>query len=105
MQRRAAQLDANPHTRPGLSGLWDLALTCSAAQSRNYSYGLALGAGTAFDRTKTVEGAATAVAVDHLARDLGLDLPVCSIVAALTEDRIDVAGALDTLLSRPLKEE
>ena len=105
IQRLAAHLGANPQTMTGLSGFGDLALTCNSTLSRNYRYGLALGAGEAFDKSTTVEGAATAVAVDHLARDLDLDLPVCRIVAELTQDKISVPEALTTLLSRPLKEE
>ena len=34
-----------PHTLMGLSGLGDLVLTCSSTQSRNFSFGLALGRG------------------------------------------------------------
>ena len=36
---------ARPETLTGLSGLGDLILTCSSAQSRNYSFGIALGKG------------------------------------------------------------
>src|SRR3954454_22503955 len=36
---------ARPETLTGLSGLGDLILTCSSAQSRNFSLGLALGKG------------------------------------------------------------
>jgi len=32
-------------------------------------------------------------------------LPICTVVADLTENKTDVATALNTLLSRPLKEE
>src|SRR6516225_9066001 len=38
---------ARPETLTGLSGLGDVILTCSSAQSRNYSYGMALGRGDA----------------------------------------------------------
>ncbi len=36
---------ARPETLVGLSGLGDLILTCSSTQSRNYSFGMALGKG------------------------------------------------------------
>lgn len=105
MQRLALALGAQPDTLAGLSGFGDLVLTCTSEQSRNYRYGLALGAGTAFDQTTTVEGAATALAVRQLAQDRGIDMPICAVVADLTEGKTDVATALNTLLSRPLKEE
>ena len=104
-QRLAAHLGANPQTMTGLSGFGDLALTCNSMLSRNYRYGVAIGEGAAFDASTTVEGAATAVAVTQLAQKLDMDLPICRIVAALTQDKIDVKTALQTLLSRPLKEE
>ncbi|MFZ3580666.1 NAD(P)H-dependent glycerol-3-phosphate dehydrogenase [Loktanella sp. DJP18] len=105
MQRLAEALGADPQTLTGLSGLGDLALTCTSSLSRNYGYGLALGAGTDIDPTMTVEGAATSRAVTRLGQERGIDLPVCAIVAALTDRRIGVETALQTLLRRPLKEE
>lgn len=105
MQRLALALGAQPDTLSGLSGFGDLVLTCTSEQSRNYRYGLALGSGSDFDQNTTVEGAATARAVRQLAEDLDIDMPICTVVADLTENKTDVATALNTLLSRPLKEE
>jgi glycerol-3-phosphate dehydrogenase (NAD(P)+) len=105
MQRLARALGAKPDTLMGLSGLGDLALTCTAPHSRNYRLGLSLGRGDAFDPTITVEGAATARAVTALAGDRQLDMPICAAVAAILDQRISVPQALDALLSRPLKEE
>jgi len=105
MQRLALRLGAEADTLAGLSGFGDLVLTCTSAQSRNYSYGLSIGQGEGFETSKTVEGAATARAVRQLAVDLNLDMPICGVVADLTEGRINAADALNTLLTRPLKEE
>jgi len=105
MQRLAAHFGAQPDTLAGLSGFGDLVLTCTSDQSRNYRYGFALGGGEDFDPKTTVEGAATARAVRQLAADEGIDMPICAVVADLTEAKTDVATALNTLLSRPLKEE
>ena len=105
MQRLAEALGAVPQTLTGLSGLGDLALTCTSSLSRNYRFRLALGAGTEIDPAMTVEGAATSRAVARLGQARGIDLPVCAIVAALTDRQISVKDALQTLLSRPLKEE
>ena len=105
MQRLAAELGADPQTLTGLSGLGDLALTCTSDLSRNYRHGLQLGAGDPVDAGVTVEGAATSRALMSLASQRGLDLPVCGIVARLCAQEIDAATALHLLLSRPLKEE
>ncbi len=105
MQRLAAHLNADPDTLAGLSGFGDLTLTCTSTQSRNYRLGLALGENRSFDSATTVEGAATARAVHALAQKDGLDLPITAAVAGLVENRLDVAAAMKSLLTRPLKEE
>jgi glycerol-3-phosphate dehydrogenase (NAD(P)+) len=105
MQRLATTLGAQSDTLAGLSGFGDLVLTCTSEQSRNYRFGLALGKGEDFDSGATVEGVATARAVRQLAKDLEIDMPICRVVADLTDGQTDVAAALNALLSRPLKEE
>ncbi|SCM69421.1 NAD(P)H-dependent glycerol-3-phosphate dehydrogenase [Donghicola eburneus] len=105
MMRIAGPLGAIPETLMGLSGFGDLTLTCTSPTSRNYAYGFALGQGADYDPTITVEGAATARAVARLARDKDIEMPITSVVAALVEGRLDVSQGMQTLLSRPLKEE
>lgn len=105
MTRLATLLGAQPETLTGLSGFGDLVLTCTSDLSRNFRYGLSLGRGEAFDPTVTVEGAATAQAAASLGRAHALPLPVCSAVADLGQGRLTLPQALDTLLSRPLKDE
>ncbi len=105
MQRLAGQLGADQTTLSGLAGFGDLALTCTSEGSRNYRLGLSLGSGTDFDPKTTVEGASTAKAVRALATELDIDLPICTVVADLIDQKTSVRAALDALLSRPLKEE
>ena len=105
MTRLATALGARPETLTGLSGLGDLVLTCTSEGSRNFRFGLALGAGRDFTPGTTVEGAATARAVAALAPKLGVELPISRLVAGLAEGRIAMEHALDILLNRPLKEE
>jgi glycerol-3-phosphate dehydrogenase (NAD(P)+) len=105
MLRMATALGALPETLVGLSGLGDLALTCTSAMSRNYRLGLALGAGAEFDASITVEGAVTARALRGVAAKRGLDLPICLTVSDLVDGKLDIRGATDRLLARPLKEE
>ncbi|MFV0492784.1 MAG: NAD(P)H-dependent glycerol-3-phosphate dehydrogenase [Pseudorhodobacter sp.] len=105
MQRLALALGARAETLSGLSGFGDLVLTCTSAQSRNFRYGQALGAGESFDSDTTVEGVATAQAVLRLARKKDIAMPIATMVAALSTGRITLPEAVDMLMSRPLKQE
>lgn len=105
MQRFAPLMGADHDTLAGLSGLGDLALTCTSDLSRNYRFGFALGQGQTPDIGATVEGVATAVAVASLADQNGIDMPICAIVARMGAGELTVAQALQHLMSRPLKDE
>lgn len=105
MVRLATALGARAETLAGLSGLGDLVLTATSAQSRNLRFGLALGQGRPFDPTVTVEGVATARAVVRLSADLGIEMPVTTMVDALATGRIALKDAIERLMSRPLKQE
>ena len=105
MVRLAEALGARSETLAGLSGLGDLVLTCTSAQSRNFRYGCALGRSEGFDPNVTVEGVATARAVVKLADGLGIDMPITSMVNALVLGRIALNDAIGQLMSRPLKQE
>jgi glycerol-3-phosphate dehydrogenase (NAD(P)+) len=105
MQRFALAKGARAETLAGLSGLGDLILTCTSAQSRNFRFGQAMGQGAAFDPTITVEGAATAVAVAKIAQRDGIDMPITQMIAALMAQEITLRQAIQALMSRPLKEE
>jgi glycerol-3-phosphate dehydrogenase (NAD(P)+) len=105
MVRLALALGARAETLAGLSGLGDLVLTCTSAQSRNFRFGLALGKREPFDPTVTVEGVATARAVVRLAGEKGIDMPVTAMVDALASAQITLESAIAALMSRPLKQE
>jgi glycerol-3-phosphate dehydrogenase (NAD(P)+) len=105
MVRLAGAMGARPETLAGLSGLGDLVLTCTSAQSRNFRYGCALGKAEAFDPSITVEGVATARAVVRLASEMRIDMPVTAMVDALASGRIALNDAIGQLMSRPLKQE
>ena len=105
MQRLAVDLGANPTTLAGLSGLGDLALTCTSTQSRNFSLGLELGRGGGIALGTTFEGVATARATLTLAKRREIDMPLTRIVTAVLENDLTIADAVTALLSRPLKSE
>lgn len=105
ISRLALAMGARAETLAGLSGLGDLVLTCTSAQSRNFGHGHALGAGQTGPQGVTVEGVATARAVVRLAAERGLDLPITTMVARLTDGQIALPDAIRALMSRPLKAE
>ena len=105
MQRFALAKGARAETLAGLSGLGDLILTCTSAQSRNFRFGQAMGQEAGFDPTITVEGAATAVAVAKIAQRDGIEMPITQMIAALMAQEITLRQAIQALMSRPLKEE
>lgn len=105
MQRFALAKGARAETLAGLSGFGDLVLTCTSNQSRNFRLGHAIGQGTSFDPTVTVEGAATARAVAALASRDGIDMPITRMIAALVDGKIQLSDAIQALMTRPLKEE
>lgn len=104
MQRYASAIGALPETLAGLSGLGDLVLTCTSEKSRNYTAGLAIGQG-ASTGPGTIEGLATAQAVAQNARKLNLDLPLFTAVDAVVSGRLDITGAMTTLMARPVGKE
>lgn len=105
MQRIGAVFGADTDTLAGLSGLGDLALTCTSDLSRNYRLGLSLGRDEPFDAAITVEGAATARALMEIAKQRSLDVPITQIVTRLLDGSTTIADAIETLMTRPLKEE
>ena len=98
---------AKSETLTGLSGLGDLILTCSTAQSRNFSLGIAIGKGErpAPGGDKLAEGAFTASVLIDMAMEKQVDMPVAAAVAAVLDEKLSVDGAIEALLTRPLKAE
>lgn len=105
MRRIGAVFGARPETLTGLSGLGDLALTCTSDLSRNYRLGLSLGRNETFDPHVTVEGAATARAMYDIAQHQRIDVPITRTVTELLDGTIAIREAIETLMTRPLKEE
>jgi glycerol-3-phosphate dehydrogenase (NAD(P)+) len=100
-------LGARPETLTGLSGLGDLVLTCSSPQSRNFSFGLALGRNEkrSAGEGPLAEGAFTATILVETARKNAVEMPICEAVDAVLADRLGVDDAIAQLLARPLRAE
>jgi glycerol-3-phosphate dehydrogenase (NAD(P)+) len=100
---------ARPATLTGLAGLGDLILTCSSNQSRNYSFGIALGKGQTPERAgaggQLAEGIFTAPVLVEMARARDIDMPIASAVADILARRTTVDGAIENLLARPFRAE
>ncbi len=107
MVRLGLAKGATRETMMGLAGLGDLVLTCNAMQSRNFSFGHALGQGKSPDeilaeRVAVTEGVTSAVSVTELARKLGVDMPLCDAVHAIVHEGRDIDTAMTMLMARPL---
>lgn len=99
---------ARAETLAGLSGLGDLLLSCSSPQSRNFSFGVALGEGESAIQAscgKLAEGVFTASALRDIARAKDIDMPISEAVTAILEGRMQIDTAINGLLARPFKAE
>jgi len=105
MNRIATAFGGRAETLMGLSGLGDLVLTCRSLQSRNFSYGHALGTGASPGEVKTVEGVATAGIAAEWARAAGVEAPIITAVSDVLAHRIGIPDAVSMLMARPLKRE
>jgi len=110
MTRLGVAMGGRAETLAGLCGLGDLVLTCSSPQSRNMSFGLALGQGQKVEdilasRNAVTEGVATAPALHTLAQKKGVEMPICEAVNAVLSGQTTVSDAMTALLSRPYRGE
>ncbi|BCJ89511.1 glycerol-3-phosphate dehydrogenase [NAD(P)+] [Terrihabitans soli] len=104
LRRFGSALGGKPETLMGLSGLGDLVLTATSPQSRNFSYGVAIGKGASPDG-KLAEGAFTAQALVELAQKNHVEMPIATAVRDVLDGKITVSQAIETLLARPLTSE
>ncbi|MCU4178414.1 NAD(P)H-dependent glycerol-3-phosphate dehydrogenase [Bosea sp. BH3] len=108
LRRFGEAFGAEPETLMGLSGLGDVVLSCASAQSRNFSYGLALGQGkTPMEAAGNAlaEGAFTAPVLAAMAKDKGIETPIAEAVAGIIAGQTGVREAVAALLARPIRAE
>jgi glycerol-3-phosphate dehydrogenase (NAD(P)+) len=110
MTRLGVAKGGRADTFHGLSGLGDLVLTCSSAQSRNFGLGIALGRGRPLEAAlrgsrSVVEGVATAASTVRVAERLGIEMPISAGVDALLHRSESVDAVIDLLLRRPYRTE
>jgi glycerol-3-phosphate dehydrogenase (NAD(P)+) len=90
----------------GLAGIGDLFLTCSSAQSRNYSLGykVARGQSGGAENSRSnalAEGASSAESVAALAAKMNISMPLCQAVNAVLQEKSDLDRIIYELLDRP----
>ena len=110
MTRLGVALGAKKDTFMGLAGMGDLVLTCTDDQSRNRRMGLALAAGKTIDEAQqeiqqVVEGVLAAEAVEEVARDTGVEMPICHEIYRILYEGAAPRKAVGALMSRSLKSE
>ena len=94
----------------GLAGAGDLILTCTGDLSRNRTVGLGLARGLALHRIlddlgHVAEGVYTARAVDRVARDLAVEMPITRAVCSVLDENVGAREAVQQLLQRDPKAE
>jgi len=108
--RLGLKLGGRIETFMGLAGVGDLTLTCTGDLSRNRNVGLKIAQGVALDKVlgelgHVAEGVYTARAVDRLARELVIDMPITRAVCRVLDGQIPAADAVRELLLRDPKAE
>ena len=110
ISRLGTKLGGRPETFMGLAGAGDLILTCTGELSRNRRVGLLLAQGHDLERVlaqlgHVSEGVASAKAVQKMAREAGVDMPITEAVCAVLFGGLSPEKALQLLLSRDPKSE
>jgi glycerol-3-phosphate dehydrogenase (NAD(P)+) len=110
MTRLALAEGGRLETLMGLAGLGDLVLTCTGGLSRNRFVGHELGRGRALEEVlagmrEVAEGVRTTRAVRLLAARRGVEMPITEEVHAVLYEGKPARNAVESLISRPLKEE
>ncbi len=108
--RLGVALGAKRETLMGLAGLGDLVLTCTDDQSRNRRFGRALAAGKPVDQAiaeigQVVEGYHAAKAVHFVARQHGVDMPICNFVYDVLHAGVPLEQVVKAMLTREVTPE
>ena len=110
MGRMIVTLGGSEATLAGLAGIGDLALSCTSDASRNYRFGIAIGAGRSVDEVRAsgmglAEGVFTAPVAHAVARSHAIDAPLIDAVTLLLSGEARIEQIVPTLMRRPLKRE
>ena len=103
--RIGVALGGSLETFYGVAGAGDLATTCFAPEGRNRTFGERLARGERAEdvlrsMTSVVEGVPTSRALVSVARERGIELPICETVRALVDGATSPREALAALMNR-----
>ncbi len=110
MTRLGVALGAKRETFMGLAGMGDLVLTCTDDLSRNRRMGLAIASGRSVDEAQeeiqqVVEGVMAAEAVNEVAEELTIELPICHQIYRILYEGAPPLDAVGALMGRELTTE
>jgi len=110
MMRLGEAMGGKRETFMGLAGMGDLILTCTDNQSRNRRTGLLLAQGKTLEQAhkeigQAIEGIKTAKEVVKLARQYGVEVPICEQVYRVLYENCPIEEAVHALLSRKSSQE
>ena len=110
ISRLGVRMGADPRTLAGLAGVGDLVLTCTGDLSRNRTVGLRLGRGEKLtdilsDMKMVAEGIRNARSIYHLARKLGVEMPITEQMYLLLHEGKSARQVVVDLMARELKPE
>lgn len=108
--RLGTALGGRRATFMGLSGLGDLVLTATDDASRNHRLGRLLAGGKSLAAAQaeigqTAEGVLSSRAVSERAAQIGVEMPICSVVNRILHEGLDPQHAVQLLLGREAKHE
>ena len=95
---------SNPLTFLGLAGMGDLVASCGSGLSRNRTFGEALGRSGSMDKAKaevakTVEGVASASAIEELAHRVGVEVPIIESVSEVVLGKNTPSQAMERIMT------
>jgi len=110
LTRLGVAMGGRPETFAGLAGMGDLIATCISRQSRNRYVGEQLGKGRSLadiiaEMDQVAEGVKSTAVVMHLARQHGVDMPICSEMDGVVSEGRSPQEAYRGLLRRAPKPE
>lgn len=110
MNRLLEKFNADPKTLNGLAGVGDLIVTATSINSRNYRTGLLIGQGKSMqdainEVNMVVEGIPTTKALNQLANQYNLDLPITKEIYKILYENKNPNDSVASLMGRTLKSE
>jgi glycerol-3-phosphate dehydrogenase (NAD(P)+) len=110
ISRLGVAMGADPLTFIGLSGVGDLAVTCTSVHSRNWRAGDLLGKGHSLDNVldnmgMIVEGVSTTKAAYELSRELNIEMPITETIYKVLYEDEKVENVIKQIMLREFKSE